>query len=163
MLECKAILILAFVPARIYFRLLTILASLVVGWALWTPQSAWAVTRTWDGGGATNNWSEAANWSGDAVPTSVDTAQFDATSTKPATIDSSFTIDTLNILTGYTGTITQAADLTLEISFIHSTTDGSFGWSSGTLTFNTNTAGTWNVDTDDVFGPVTINKTSGVI
>src|SRR4030095_3341874 len=26
------------------------------------------VTKTWDGGGVTNNWSEPANWSGDTIP-----------------------------------------------------------------------------------------------
>ena len=42
---------------------------------------------TWDGGGATNNWSEAGNWSGDLVPAAGDNVTFDATSTKNATID----------------------------------------------------------------------------
>ncbi len=33
---------------------------------------------TWDGGGTTNNWSEAANWSGDTLPTSSDSVIFNA-------------------------------------------------------------------------------------
>lgn len=68
-----------------------------------------AVSRTWDGGGATNNWSDAANWSGDVAPTSADDAVFNSTSTKAATIDQNFTVSTFQIQSGYTGTITQSA------------------------------------------------------
>jgi len=36
-----------------------------------------AVERTWDGGGADNNWSTAANWAGDgSAPTAGDTLRF---------------------------------------------------------------------------------------
>ncbi len=35
-------------------------------------QTAFGVTRTWDGGGADANWNTAANWSADTVPTSAD-------------------------------------------------------------------------------------------
>src|SRR5258707_3350956 len=62
------------------------------------------VTKTWDGGGATNNWSEAANWSGDAVPVAGDNVTFDATSTKNATIDVNINVATIFIAGGYTGT-----------------------------------------------------------
>ncbi len=34
------------------------------------------ITRVWDGGGATNNWSDAANWVGDAVPQQGDSLEF---------------------------------------------------------------------------------------
>lgn len=33
-------------------------------------------TRVWDGGGSTNNWTEAANWIGDAVPQQGDSLEF---------------------------------------------------------------------------------------
>ena len=65
--------------------------------------------KTWDGGGAGENWSEAANWSCDAVPTLTDTVFFNGTSTKNAAIDTSVTLSHLQINTGYTGTITQGA------------------------------------------------------
>lgn len=45
-----------------------------------SSHNASAGTRTWDGGGATNNWSEAANWSGDTVPDAGDDVVFDTTS-----------------------------------------------------------------------------------
>ena len=41
-------------------------------------------TMTWDGGGATKNWSDGANWSGDIAPGPNDDAIFDGTSTKNA-------------------------------------------------------------------------------
>lgn len=78
-----------------------------------------AATRTWDGGGADNNWSTAANWSSDTVPGSGDLAVFDGTSTKNSTIDASFagTITELQMNSGYTGTTTQARSLTVNGNF----------------------------------------------
>jgi hypothetical protein len=35
-----------------------------------------AAVITWDGGGADNDWSTAANWVGDALPGTADTADF---------------------------------------------------------------------------------------
>ncbi|NBS42011.1 hypothetical protein EBS80_05145, partial [bacterium] len=78
---------------------------------------AFAATRTWDGGGATNNWSECANWDGpDICPGTADVATFSATSTKNATIDAGFTtgVTTFNINAGYTGIITQARSFTVS-------------------------------------------------
>src|SRR5882724_9235511 len=47
-------------------------------------------TLTWTGLGTTNNWSQAANWSTNAIPASADTVVFDSTSGKNATVDASF-------------------------------------------------------------------------
>lgn len=136
------------------------------------PQATLAATRTWDGGGTDgtcgggagdgNKWSCAANWSSDTAPVAGDVATFNGTSTKNATIDTAFTLVTMNINAGYTGTITQSADLTLVAgSFTHNTTDGNFIWTTGTLAF-TGGSSTWDVDSgDDVFGAVTISKTTG--
>ncbi len=57
-----------------------------------------AATYTWDGGGGDNNWSTAANWSSDIVPTSTDAVVFNATSVNNSTIDASFggTVDSGN-------------------------------------------------------------------
>ena len=68
----------------------------------------------WDGGGSTSNWSEAANWTGDAVPGTADDVVFDGFSTKNATFDAIDTIGGLTIEAGYTGTITMAADLLID-------------------------------------------------
>src|SRR5436190_5357920 len=59
------------------------------------------VTKTWDGGGSTNNWSEAANWSDDIVPVTGDSIVFDATSTKNATVDINIRLQRLHVNSGY--------------------------------------------------------------
>jgi len=75
--------------------------------------------RTWTGNGSTNNWSEAANWSGNLVPLSTEEVVFSSVGTKDSTIDSSFggTIGGISIESGYTGTITQARHLTVSATF----------------------------------------------
>lgn len=94
-----------------------------------------AATRTWDGGGATNNWSDAANWSGDVAPTASDDAIFNNTSVKNATIDQNFSIAGVQVASGYDGTITQtSATVTVSGSFMQSA--GNFQGGSGTLTIN---------------------------
>lgn len=104
-----------------------------------------AATQTWDGGGVTNNWSEAANWSNDELPT---TAVFDATSTKNAIIDISLNVSGIQIMSGYTGSITMAAGV--NVTFGDSTASiqsgGTFNAGSGTLLFgNPGTGGGLNL------------------
>ncbi|CAN5547219.1 hypothetical protein BH10ACI3_BH10ACI3_16850 [soil metagenome] len=65
--------------------------------------------KTWDGGGVTNNWSEAANWSCDQVPLTSDSVIFDSASSKSVTINTNVTVVNFNINTGYAGTITQGS------------------------------------------------------
>lgn len=64
----------------------------------------------WDGGGSTNNFSEAANWTGNVIPQSEGLVQFGSTSTKNATVDAGFagTVGNVTVNNGYTGTITLA-------------------------------------------------------
>ena len=65
--------------------------------------------NTWTGLGATNNWSEIANWTCSHLPTANENVIFDATGTKNASIDiSSATVQSLTITSGYTGVITAA-------------------------------------------------------
>lgn len=90
------------------------------------------VTRTWDGGGATNNWSEGANWSGDAIPTAADLVVFDGTSIKNSNIDVDFSTSTLQIAAAYTGTISQgASNLVVNGNFTQS--GGTFIGGSGAM------------------------------
>ncbi|MGH3085950.1 MAG: hypothetical protein ACRDSJ_01365, partial [Rubrobacteraceae bacterium] len=106
---------------------LTVLAMAVMALALAVFASpSWAATKTWDGGGDTNNWSEAANWSGDTVPTSADDVVFDGTSTKDAAIDTNIDVAGIQINSGYTGTITQAPGIAV--------TTGTYTQSAGTFT-----------------------------
>ncbi len=156
-----------------------IIAAILFYSALFLPQFnlVKAATYTWDGGGTDgtcggaagdgNKWSCAANWSTNIVPLSTDSVVFDGTSTKDATIDSSFqgTVSSITINAGYTGTITQARSFTTTTTFTQSagtytaanqafnvTTDftlntGTFTASSGTSTFSralTISGGTFN-------------------
>ena len=97
--------------------------------------------KTWDGGGVTNNWSEAANWSGDTVPAAGDDVTFDATSTKNVMIDTNIHVGSIAIAGTYTGTITQSNTASIQINgcsgrpcFLQS--GGTFNGGTNTMTLN---------------------------
>jgi hypothetical protein len=101
-------------------------------------------TKIWDGGGATNNWSDAANWSGDSVPAAGDDVIFDATSTKNATIDVAITVDSIAINSAYTGAITQAANIVVTGCIgrpCFQQGGGTFNGSTNTITLNNSGSG----------------------
>ncbi|HEX6624245.1 MAG TPA: hypothetical protein VF064_11065, partial [Pyrinomonadaceae bacterium] len=110
------------VGARRLLRPLACVAVVAACALLFFTRGASAVNRTWDGGGATNNWSEDANWSDDTEPVAGDIAVFDGTSTKNATIDVSINVAAIYINPGYTGTpgvagtITQAAGVAVTLT-----------------------------------------------
>lgn len=115
-----------------------LVTALVVLLAL--PASAALIT--WNGGGQTTNWSEAANWTGNVVPGAGDVATFDGTSTKNATIDVSVNVAGIDIRLGYTGTITKAAGVTVTVGASHYTqAAGTFAATGGTITVT----GNWTV------------------
>lgn len=95
-----------------------------------------AASLTWDGEGATNNWSECANWSGDVCPGAGDTALFNITSSKDAVIDSGFTgtVDALQINSTYAGTV--SLDRSLIVNG-YQQTGGTFTAGSQPMTINT--------------------------
>ncbi len=104
--------------------------------------------KTWDGGGATNNCSTAANWSGDTIPTTTDDIILDGTSTKAMTWDSGCpsTVASWTQSSGYTNTVTVSIT-NLTVSGNMSIADGTFTAPSGTLTMKgsfTQTAGTFS-------------------
>jgi hypothetical protein len=92
-------------------------------------------TRTWTGSG---NWSSPSNWD-TGVPESSDTALFNSTSTSNCTIDTDISIVKIYIRTGYTGTITQSANVTL--------TDWQ-NTEATSATFNSNPSYTFTVSND---------------
>ena len=126
-------------------------------------RSVQAANISWNGGGATNNWSEAANWSGGAAPTSSDVAIFNGPGTAPngnknVTIDVNINVLGIQINTGYTGTITQAPGAAITIGgSAFSQAAGTFNGSSNTITINSNgfgaftqTGGTFNGGSGDI-------------
>lgn len=75
---------------------------------LMMPRLSLAATDTWTDAAGTGLWSTPGNWSNGTSPT--DIAIFSASSTANVTIDAGNTINlTINIQSGYTGTITQTA------------------------------------------------------
>ena len=115
------------------------------------PPKTPADTITWNGGGLTNNWSEGANWTGGVVPGSSDTAIFDGTSAKNATIDVA-TIGSIQINAGYTGVISQASGALL-ISGGYIQSGGTFNASTQPLTINSDfvqSGGTFNGSSGDI-------------
>jgi len=100
--------------------------SVIIVFSAIIPGGVQATIKTWDGGGVSNDWSTAANWSGDTVPVTTDAVIFDSTSTKNVTMDAMGTWlgGAFNINSGYTGIITQAVAFTA----------GAFTQATGTFT-----------------------------
>lgn len=102
----------------------------------------YACSRVWDGGGATNNWSESANWS--SAPQAGDRLIFNGTSTKNSTVDASSTgiLDQLVINPGYTGTITLQRSLST----------GSLSGNAGNIALGSNTLTTGGDNNHTTYG-----------
>ncbi|MGH2462229.1 MAG: hypothetical protein ACRDFZ_01210, partial [Candidatus Limnocylindria bacterium] len=133
-----------------------VLAIVVFVVAAGAPSPARGAVRTWDGGGADNNWNTPANWSSDLVPLAADTAVFDGTSVKNATINVPVSVLGMAINAGYTGTITQAPANTLTVgASAFAQADGTFSGGTAAITVNgaftlsggsfTSTTGTFTV------------------
>jgi autotransporter-associated beta strand protein len=66
--------------------------------------SGWSFPVTWDGGaGANHDWTAAANWSSDAVPTSNQDVRFDATSSNDVNLDADQTVKSITLASAYAG------------------------------------------------------------
>jgi hypothetical protein len=123
----------------------------IVGAALKPVATCPGGSVCWDGGGSTNNWSEAANWTGDAVPGSAALVVFNGLSTKDATFNVADTIGSLTLASGYTDTLTLSATLTNDGPFIMNS--GTLNMGSATVNQNddwTYTAGTVDAGTSNV-------------
>ncbi|MGB9911095.1 MAG: hypothetical protein ACPLKP_00590, partial [Microgenomates group bacterium] len=151
---------------------------------LFSPSFVLAANKTWDGGGTDqtcggnpgdgNKWSCVYNWSGDTLPTSSDVAIFDNTSSKNCVIDVNITLVGLTINSGYSGTITQNAEITLTTSgftqyggsFVGGSqkidiNDGSFNLQGGSFT---STSGILSVERNfTVSSAASFNANSGTV
>lgn len=139
------------------FRFILGLSIMLVGGMVLVP-TAQAAVVTWDGGGSTNNWSDGTNWSTNSVPASTDSVVFDSTSTKNATIDSSFgdTISAVSMNAGYTGIITQARSFTVTNAL--TATAGTYQASADALVMGDLTVNGGTVNHSS--GPFTIGKSN---
>jgi hypothetical protein len=123
----------------------------IVGAALKPVATCPGGSVCWDGGGSTNNWSEGANWTGNAVPSSTADVVFNGLSTKDATFNVADTIGSLTLASGYTDTLTLSATLTNDGPFIMNS--GTLNMGSATVNQNddwTYTAGTVDAGTSNV-------------
>lgn len=103
----------------------------------------------WDGGGADNNTSTAANWSGDTALGTSDIPVFSDRSSKNASVDGALTVAGWIIDVGYTGAITAGGNnLTINGPFTQS--GGSFTAPTGLMIVSgaySHTGGTFNPNT----------------
>ena len=134
--------------------------TLAVDWSV-TTASCPGGSVCWDGGGSTNDWSEGANWTTGVAPLTGELVVFNGLSTKIATFDTADTIGGLTIEAAYTGTITMAANLTNDGTFIMN--GGTIDLESTTVTQDddwTYTAGTVDAGTSLVHftGNLTVNS-----
>ncbi|HWY10333.1 MAG TPA: hypothetical protein VN026_03355, partial [Bacteroidia bacterium] len=103
---------------------------------------------TWNGAGATNNFSDAGNWAGGIVPGAADPVIFDGTSSKNCNFDVDIDVASLSVNGGYGGTINAlATNPTIEGAFSIAagtfistsqvlTTGGNMTFTGGTFTHN---------------------------
>lgn len=103
-----------------------ILFSTIIAGSFFFILPTQAAVRTWDGGGGDTNWSTCTNWSDDTCPGTFDVATFDATSTKDVVVDTSISVQGIDINTGYSGTITQATGSTITTSIGYAQDAGIF-------------------------------------
>jgi gas vesicle protein len=106
----------------------------------WQEPRRWQIAADalvhWTGGGSTDNWSDCDNWGG-TCPGSDDVAIFSSTSTKDAVIDTNVNILGIDIQSGYTGTITQNAGVTITLGTgNYNQADGTFQGGDSTITIN---------------------------
>jgi Tol biopolymer transport system component len=132
------------------FALFSLVLAVAVLGVKWNQTNAAMVAKTWSGGGATSNWSEAANWSDNVIPGPADDVVFDSTSTKDATIDVDINIGSIRMASGYTGTISQTAASSITISGCNSRpcfsqSDGAFNASSNTISLIANGFGSFTM------------------
>ncbi|NRA37567.1 MAG: Ig-like domain-containing protein [Planctomycetes bacterium] len=118
-------------------------------------------TKTWDGGGADANWSTAANWSGDVLPSAIERVQFDATSVKNCTIDADTVVGGVDITSAYTGTV-SAGTFTLSIADSDfNAKDGGFDAGTGTLKFTGSAHQIFDYQDNDTYYILENAKTAG--
>jgi hypothetical protein len=89
-------------------------------------------THVWDGGGTSDNWSDAANWQPNEVPGPGARVAFDATTAKNAVVDTDISVTALVIRPDYNGTL-LAGERTLTVAGEFLVSPGRFDPGSSTV------------------------------
>lgn len=151
---------------RKFITAFSLLLPIFLAIALIIPRFTSAASYTWDGGGATNNWSECTNWSTDVCPIAGDSVTFNATSTKDSVVDAAWTasggsITGITLAAGYTGTLSLERSLT--VSGTLSVASGTFtaGAQSADLHIVTISGGVFNASTGTMTISANFTHTAG--
>ena len=126
-----------------------------------------AADLTWSGAGATNDWSEAANWTvtsgidADGIPDSNDKVIFNATSVKNTVVNVAFLIKDLEINAAYSGMFSLVSDLTLKNGIITGT--GLIQSTGGKLFFGDGSFAPYTVDFTGTIDDVEINISNNTL
>lgn len=124
-----------------------------------------AQTITWNGLGATNNFSEGGNWVGGVAPSSTNAVLFNGTGTKNCTIDASITVTGFTVASGYSGII-SGSTFPMVVNGSFSQAAGTFDATSDSLTVFggslLRTGGVFNAGTGNVILQVSTTFTSAV-
>jgi hypothetical protein len=116
--------------------------------------------KTWVGTSANGKWSNPANWSNGALPTSVDTIKFDATSSASCTLDVSDTVASIIFVAGYTGSFNFSSSILRVLNVSDFRSGGVFVAGTGTLEFAPSGAMTFYPNTSTGF-PSLVQNGSG--
>ncbi|MGB0863682.1 MAG: hypothetical protein ACPG19_10730, partial [Saprospiraceae bacterium] len=120
----------------------------------------YGATITWTNGGGDNLWSNTANWSSAALPTTSDDVVFDGTSVDNTTLDIATAIKSLTIDAAYTGQVSLGSQTLAMRSNL--TVDNASQLDAGTSTvsfFYTGTiscpANLYNIEISTAYGQAT--------
>ena len=96
-----------------------------------------ASSFTWTGGGGNSSWSNGGNWAGGIAPSTGDVAVFDGSCTVcNATIDSTISINGINLAASFSGNITVSASINITIFGNFEQYGGNFTGSNGNIQVN---------------------------
>ncbi|MEK7556608.1 MAG: fibronectin type III domain-containing protein, partial [Patescibacteria group bacterium] len=140
---------------RFLATIVVLMASgLIFGWV--TSNPAYAATLYWVGDDGANT-SVASNWvqidptgcgggNSPSPPSGLDLVIFDADCDNGATINSAFSVQSITMQSGYTGTVTQSAAITLtSAGSAFSQAGGTFAGGSSSITLSTGTVSQTNL------------------
>ncbi len=121
--------------------------------------------KIWDGGGSDNNWSTAANWSGNTVPSTSDDVVFNNTSTKNCVLDASVNVTSTSFSSTFTGNFSfGTGSYTLDIEEnADFSTGGSITAGDGTLEFSGTSQQTFTPKSGQTFPDIEQTNTGGTV
>ena len=140
----------------------SIIALFIFLVGFWNANQVHAAVITWEGD-ESNLWSVDGNWSGGTAPSTGDIATFDGTGNTACTIDATISVAGIDMNSGYTNVITQAAAITIGSSHFD-IASGTFSGGSQAIDLNGNmviSGGTYQATSGSMTITGTWTKTGG--